>query len=199
MLPDPVLLDGSTQAAEKRPEYGMLGDFELPGDENVRDGKVGGSQNGSENGEQSEKQGGGGATAQSQAQPGGKGDQQPDAAAKQGGGAEGAQDKAGQIGAGGPIAGQGDPNAKAEGMQVKDLQGENAGAGGETGQKPQQMAIGDSAMRIKPVPNAPSVVGAQPAGQTQQMEKAIGRGAVSPSGNNTNKGAEKGRVMPSGL
>ena len=41
-LPDPTLLDGSSQAAEKKSEQGMIGDFELPGDENVKDGKVGG-------------------------------------------------------------------------------------------------------------------------------------------------------------
>lgn len=200
VLPDPLLLDGSAQPAEKRSEMGMIGDFELPGDENVRDGKVGGAQGGSENGQESEKQGGGGSNSQSQTPPGGKGAQAPDAAAKPGGGgAEGAQDKVGQIGAGGPIAGQGDPNAKAEGIQVNELQGDPSGGAGEVGQKPQQMAIGDSAMRIKTIPNAPSVVGAQPAGQTQQMEKAIGKGAVAPTGNNTNKGAEKGRVMPSGL
>src|SRR5205814_10734655 len=43
-LPDPALLDGSTQPAEKKPEQGMLGEFELPGDDNVRNGKVGGQQ-----------------------------------------------------------------------------------------------------------------------------------------------------------
>src|SRR5688500_8073180 len=44
-LPDPALLDGSTLPVEKRPEHGMVGDFELPGDENARSGKVGGPQN----------------------------------------------------------------------------------------------------------------------------------------------------------
>src|SRR5687767_1384014 len=44
VLPDPVLLDGSTQPPEKKSEYGMIGDFELPGDENVKNGKVGGAQ-----------------------------------------------------------------------------------------------------------------------------------------------------------
>src|SRR5687768_9160816 len=44
VLPDPVLLDGSSQPAEKRPEHGMVGDFELPGDENAKTGRVGGPQ-----------------------------------------------------------------------------------------------------------------------------------------------------------
>src|SRR5581483_2066106 len=43
-LPDPVLLDGSAQPAEKKPEHGMLGEFELPGDDNATGGKVGGQQ-----------------------------------------------------------------------------------------------------------------------------------------------------------
>src|SRR3954469_8208711 len=51
-LPDPALLDGSTQPAEKKPETGMIGDFELPGDENVRNGKVGGQQGGQPGGQQ---------------------------------------------------------------------------------------------------------------------------------------------------
>jgi hypothetical protein len=41
-LPDPALLDGSTLPPEKKNEFGMVGDFELPGDENVRSGRVGG-------------------------------------------------------------------------------------------------------------------------------------------------------------
>src|SRR5688500_8283435 len=45
VLPDPVLLDGSTATPEKKTEHGMIGEFELPGDENVRNGKVGGPQN----------------------------------------------------------------------------------------------------------------------------------------------------------
>lgn len=56
VLPDPALLDGSANPAEKRSEHGMIGDFELPGDENARSGKVGGGQPG---------------------QPGGQGGQQP--------------------------------------------------------------------------------------------------------------------------
>src|ERR1700753_2836753 len=53
-LPDPVLLDGSNQPAEKKPDYGMLGEFEIPGDENSKSGKVGGQQ------DPNQKGGGGG-------------------------------------------------------------------------------------------------------------------------------------------
>src|ERR1043165_8702665 len=72
-LPDPALLDGSAMPQEKRPEQGMLGDFELPGDDNVRNGKVGGPQ------QQNPQQGGGG-QQQMQGLPqmgGGGGPQQP--------------------------------------------------------------------------------------------------------------------------
>ena len=40
LLPDPTLLDGSTMPAEKKSEQGMIGDFELPGDENAKSGKI---------------------------------------------------------------------------------------------------------------------------------------------------------------
>ena len=43
-LPDPALLDGSTQLPEKKSEYGMLGEFEIPGDENSKCDKVGAQQ-----------------------------------------------------------------------------------------------------------------------------------------------------------
>ena len=58
VLPDPILLDGSNQPAEKKSEYGMIGDFELPGDENAsRNGKVGGGSGGKGGGNE-EGQGG---------------------------------------------------------------------------------------------------------------------------------------------
>ena len=134
------------------------------------------------------------------------------AAMPQGGGAAGGQPQAGQEppkgGApGGPGGGQNDPNAKAEGIQVAELQtDESAGPAGQGGapdpntKKPQPVAIGDPARQIKPAANAPGVVGAQvPAGNTQQMEKATGGAAKRSSGNSGNKGVERGRVMPAGL
>src|SRR5215216_2911462 len=77
-LPDPILLDGSTQQAEKKSEHGMIGEFELPGDENVRSGKVGGPQNpnagaagGQNNMPMGMPQGGGGGGPQGQQPPSG--------------------------------------------------------------------------------------------------------------------------------
>jgi hypothetical protein len=198
-LPDPALFDGSTLAPEKKSEYGMLGDFELPGDENAKGDKVGGQQQG----------GGGGGQPDPKAGQGGQGGMPPLGIPP---GAGGGQAQSGQQppknGApGGPGGGQNDPNAKAEGIQVAELKTDEsagpAGGGGESdpnSQKPKPVAIGDPTRQIKPAANAPGVVGAQTtAGQTQQMEKAVGGSGKASPGNNSNKGVEKGRAMPAGL
>src|SRR5437868_4981657 len=95
-LPDPALLDGSTLPAEKKSEQGMIGDFELPGDDNARTGKVGGQQspNGAAGGQSNNMpmgmpQGGGGPQGQQQQQGGGAaGAQAAQAGQQQGGGAQ---------------------------------------------------------------------------------------------------------------
>jgi hypothetical protein len=186
VLPDPVLLDGSGMPAEKRPEQGMLGEFELPGDENARSGRVGGAQT------PPGEQGGGTSPPPENTAGGGSSSGQPQN--------PGTTPPPRNVAGGGP-AGPNDPNAKAEGMQVGQLQGES-GPGGPEGlaSKPQAVSIGDSAMQIKTVQNAPGVVGAAvPAGQTQQMEKKVGGGRGSTSVQGGRNAAEKGRAMPSGL
>ncbi len=159
-LPDPALLDGSALQAEKRPEHGMIGDFELPGDDNSRSGKAGGPPGQPGRGGQQQQQdpsisvsipglpmplpssgGAGGAPTP----PSGLNLPDPTKQGSQGG-AQGGQDSAGAIppaggeqgAAGGQQAGgpqspggaSGGPAGKPEGMQVGGLQGE-AGAGGE--------------------------------------------------------------------
>lgn len=206
-LPDPVLLDGSALPAEKKSEQGMLGEFELPGDDS-RNGKVGGPQ-----GQQGQSQ-----QAMGLPQMGGGGGAQSQAAMPQGGAPGGAQNsqaggaqsanqpnQAGQ-GTGGELGGPADPNAKAEGVQVGQLQTDpNAGGQSEVqlGPKPQAVAIGDSAMQIKTVNNAPGVVGTSvPAGSTQQMEKAVGGGKGGSGAPVSGKGGnatERGRAIPAGL
>jgi hypothetical protein len=222
-LPDPALLDGSAQAAEKRPDYGMLGQFEIPGDENSKSGKVGGQQpppgqQGGGGGQQGQQGGQGGMSGMPPMQGGGgggaAGQQSPQGMPPQGGGGGAAGDQSMNIppGGGGGLPG-GKPvdpsqaNGQGGGTQVSELKTDAANAGGVMGAggepnaaKPQQVALGDPAMQIKGVANAPSVVGAsQPAGQTQQMEKAVGQAAKGSAGDNTNKGVEKGRVVPAGL
>jgi hypothetical protein len=116
---------------------------------------------------------------------------------QQGGGDQQAQGSAGNA-----PAGEQDPNAKAGGMQVAQLETDpNAGdqGGAETGPKPQPVAIGDKAMQIKSVTNAPGIVGTQQPSTAQQMEKQVGGGKGStavPAGRNA---AERGRAIPAGL
>ncbi len=202
-LPDPALLDGSNHPAEKRPEYGMVGDFELPGDENARNGRVGGPQNQQQS--QQEGQGQGGASGMGMppiAGGGGQGQQPavppPPTIPQAGGGSEGPENP---DAAGKQVAGSGDQNGQPRGQQVAELQGQGGGPEqGEIGEKPQQVSIGDSAMQIQTVANAPSVVGQQQqSGKSQQHEKTTGTGGKAPAGSNSNRGAERGQVMPAGL
>lgn len=205
-LPDPGLLDGSAQPAEKRPDYGMVGDFELPGDENARNGRVGGppqppgQQQGNGAGIPGPSAGlpipslpsGGGAA------PGSPIPQIPNPLAQQGQGAGGGPEN--PAAAGKQAEGAGQQGAGPQGQQVGQLTGEGGGPEqGEIGNKPQQVSIGDSAMQIKTVANPATVVGGQQAGQTQQHEKTPGTGGKGPSGSNSNKGVERGRTMPAGL
>lgn len=225
-LPDPALLDGSTQAAEKKDEYGMLGQFEIPGDANSKSDKVGGQkgrpggggqQNPNEPGIQISIPGLPGLPLPQGAAAGaggggiglpGLGLPQPGA---QGGGGSPSLEipQPGQPGGGGLPGGKPvDPsqaNGQGGGTQVAELKTDEANAGGVGGgepnaPKPGQVSIGDPAMQIKGVQNAPGIIGgAVPAGQTQQMEKAVGSAAKGSTGDNTNKGVEKGRVVPAGL
>lgn len=218
-LPDPALLDGSKQVAEKKSEHGMLGEFELPGNDGPQGGersdKVGGQQGqpgvsasvglpsaGSAGGQQGGQQG-----QQGGAAGGLPGMQSAGAEAGAAGGQPGSPPPNGQQGgAGSPgsIA-AGDQNGQQGGTQVGQLQtpeGVTDGQGGPggPGEKPKQIALGDSGMRINTLPSSAGVVGNQQAGPTQNHEKGTGTGGgQGPSGNGTNKGVEKGRVMPAGL
>lgn len=221
-LPDPVLLDGAGQPAEKRSEIGMLGEFEVPGEENARDGKVGG-QSGGASGQTAGPQSAGAAAAGAQsgglpAMGGASGAGAQAAGGAQAGGAAGAPGSApggeqaggaggapgGEPGAvnagGGPIAGGGDPAAKADGVQVGGLSGDGSPQGAVAGGKPSKVAIGDAAMRIETGPPVPGVVGTQlPPGPVQQHEKGTGSGGKGAAGAGGNRGVERGRSIPSGL
>jgi hypothetical protein len=204
-LPDPILLDGSTHPAEKKSEYGMIGDFELPGDENARNGRVGGPQ---AQGQQTpgQQQGGGGGGLPLGLPPTGGGGPQ----GQQQGGLQPPPQLGGPQGpqnpnAGGKaVEGAGDPNAKAEGIQVAQLGGEASGTpppGEQSASKPQPVAIGDSAMQIQTAANTPGVVGNQQqvAPNTQQHEKGTGSGGKGPTATGGTNRVEKGRTIPAGL
>jgi hypothetical protein len=202
-LPDPALLDGSALEPEKRPEHGMLGEFEMGGDENAKSDKVGGESSGPPPPP-------GGASAPSAIDlktqiPKSGGGASADAAPEAPSGGAASEGPAGGAGSNQPGL-KNDPNAKAEGMQVGELKSD--GAGGQSGQsapspnKPQQVALGDSAMQIKPQNPAPGVVGAQqlPQGKdTPQQYDTKTPGGGKQSGGSGNQGVEKGRVMPSGI
>ena len=196
-LPDPALLDGSKAAAEKKGEFGMIGDFELPGEEDGKKDKAGGAGAGEPEKQQAQSGGSGQSGAGGQAgQPGvaGTGKQGPQG---QGAGPEGKEGPGGS-----PTAG--DPNAKPEGMKVAQLGGDASGAAGAEGgpQKPPQVAIGDAAMRIPQNQQAMSgVVGAQQAANqnTQVYEKGTGTGGKGPTGKQSPNRTEKGRSIPAGL
>lgn len=198
VLPDPALLDGAPFPAEKRAERGMLGEFEIEGKEptNTTD-KVGGS-SAQQGGQQSANMpamptaGGGGQTAQNS-----QDNQQQNAG--------GAQEQNAQNGQGGgkPLD-QNDPNAKAEGIAVANLETSEGALAQDAGApaKPNNMQIGDAAMQISTLPPAamPDVVGVPQAttGTPQQFEKPVAGGGRQSSGNRSG-GAEKGRNMPPGI
>lgn len=201
-LPDPVLLDGSAHPAEKKSEHGMVGDFELPGDENVRNGRVGGSQAQGQ-GQQQPSQGG---MPMGLPQAGGGGQQPPQGGqppSQAGGGGQQPPGPENPNAAGNQVAGAGEAGAKPEGIQVAQLGGEASGnqQGGGTGEKPPPVAIGDSAMRIQTSASSPAVVGSQQqaAPNTQQHEKGTGTGGKGPAATGGTNRVEKGRSIPAGL
>lgn len=207
VLPDPALLDGSGFPADKKSETGMIGDFELPGDENARNGRVGGPQGpGSGAGTQEGQTPGGGggagvgAGAPSSTSSGGPaGLKAPDPLAQQQG--EGAGGSNAAQGAGGSQGAEGQQGGLAEGRQVSSLGGEGGGPEQGAISKPQTIGIGDPAMQIKTTANAPSVVGGTVGGGQgqQQHERTTGTGGKQATGTNSNKGSERGRAIPAGL
>ena len=183
ILPDPALLDGSAHAPEKRSALGMVGDFELPGDEKARSEKVGASALPSGQPEPETAGEGGGSV------PGKGGDRSGPEASKPGGMAPAV-----------PPAGSGD---QAQGIQVAELKGDAPAASTESKApgRPSAMAIGDQAMRIPQQPGKSGVVGTQQVANvnTQDYEKGTGTGGKGPVNKGGPNRTEKGRVIPSGL
>lgn len=190
-LPDPALLDGSKEAAEKRPEYGMIGNFELPGQEEAKSDRVGSTGEPLPTGGQSaaaaaaSASASGSATAAAAAQ----------AAAAGGGGSQ-------------QIQAQGAADAVAEGTQAASLSDPSGGAAASQSQgtvsKPGDVKIGDASLQIKTLPaaSATSVVGLEPQAkgkETPQSYDPKTPGGGKQSGGRGNQGVEKGKVMPSGL
>jgi len=228
VLPDPALLDGAKLAPDKYPEYGMIGDFEMPGDDvtdPAQNQRVGVSKpnqteptaGGNAKMDPNQKGGGGDASQPKADQAGGGGDAQSKSGAS--GGAEqaksdksgsgssgssgGGSNTAGGTKAGGKSPGRNDPNAKAEGVQVGELKIDDSVANSpeiNASGVPVEIGIGDSTMAIKPVAApATTTAGAQSAGNTQQSNKTGGPAQGGAGGSSGNRGAERGKTMPSGL
>lgn len=172
-IPDPVLFDGSKMEPEKRPDRGMLAEFELPGGENPSE-RVGGPSGGEPGGEEEGEEGGGG----------------------------GAQREQSAMAAGrSPV--ENDPNAKAEGASAENLQipeGAQADQSAAQASKPRDVSLGDAAMQIQTAAQQ-NTVGSQQQQQaatnTQQYEKGAAQG--NQKGDNNNRGLERGQAVPQGL
>jgi hypothetical protein len=227
-IPDPTLLDGSTHPVEKKSEYGMIGEFELPGNENANGGKVGGPQvemsvSGINTGLMGLPQiagGGGGApsvglpslglpdpsAASSGPPPGGLG-QLPSINTSLPNGQPAGQGQPGPqnpSAAGNPVGAAGSPGMEVEGVQVAQMGGPPSGAaGGAVTGKPQAIAIGDRGMQIQQPALPPGVVGVQPKvladGHIQQHEKQTGTGGKPPTAPQGPGRIEKGQAIPAGL
>lgn len=172
IIPDPDLLDGSTQEAEKHPLYGMLSEIEMGEKEGGKTGQISPESGEAGSGEKKEKGGGG---------------KNPPAQPPEG------QGKDAKIPEG--------PEAPAEGVQVADLkvpEGATSGGGEKNSGKPRDLQIGDATLQIQTQgKNAPNVVGVENS-ISQQYEKKVPAG-VPLGGDNRNRGVEKGRVVPKGL
>ena len=217
VLPDPAIFDGSALAPEKKAEHGMLGEFELPGDENATSGKVGGQQ------PPPQGRGGGGPPPPppivSIPLPGLPGMSGAGGLPSQGSGSSILSDPT-KMGSGG--AGQADPTA----LPNPNSGGDGAApAGGETSStvgsdvqggapgsvqggapatgvtKPKPVVIGDPSRQIKTSAPIPGVVGASTAtGPVIPTDKSgLPSGGKGSPGENANRGVEKGRAMPAGL
>ncbi len=172
IIPDPDLLDGSTQEAEKHPLYGMLSEIEM--------GEKDGGKTGQISPESGEAGSGGGKGK-------GGGGKNPPPQPPEG------QGKEAKVPEG--------PEAPAEGVQVADLkvpEGATSGGAGKSSGKPRDLQIGDATLQIQTQgKNAPNIVGVE-SSSSQQYEKKVPSGA-SPIGGDRKGGAEKGRVVPKGL
>jgi hypothetical protein len=205
-LPDPALLDGSKLEADKYPDYGMIGEFELPGNEITEPGQN--QRVGAPDPKLAEPVAGGGAARMDPNQKSGGGQSNSEQA---GAGGQSESDKPGGGGnnpaaanakAGGQTPAGNDPNAKAEGIQVGELKVDESVAAAkpiEVTGVPIAIGVGDSAMAIKPVAAAAGLTGTESAGNTQQAGKETGGNSGSTGGGGANRGAERGKTMPSGL
>lgn len=157
--PDPDLFDGSKMEAEKRQEYGMIGDFEMPGSDTPDNSQAGGQQGQpgqqQQGGPQAASPAGGGASGAQQQQQGGAGGAQQ-AAAAGGGGGGGDQSIAQNDAAAGGGGDQGQEGAQGAGGAAGGKSGAAGGKGGKGGSGPAGKAEGMQAAGLSGPQNAAS-------------------------------------------
>ena len=216
-LPDPDLFDGSKFEKEKRPETGMIGEFEMPGSDD-QNSKVGGNPGEAGGNQAPPKPGAAGAAGAAGATSGGGAPSTPGSEQAGGGGSVENSGAAGAVGgaldqskptSSSGQAGAGDPNAKAEGVAADRLEGGGAGgaaaaqkaAGQGNKSKSSASKIGSAELRIEALPESDKdVVGREAApGGTQGSNRDMPAGKGGQGSNNQNKGVEKGKVIPKGL
>lgn len=174
--PDPALFDGSKLEPEKRPDQAMLAEFEVPGEENPQQQRIAQSDAG---------ESGGGGSPQEQAEAGGA---PPEGQQQSGGGSPPEQN---------------DPAARPEGIQVANLEipegidPASQDSAPPPSSKPADVSLGDATMQIQTVGAPPASASQQQVTNTQQYEKGAAQG--NQTGDNRNRGAERGQSVPSGL
>jgi hypothetical protein len=159
VLPDPTLFDGSVPGMqqEKRQERGMLGEFEIEGQDNKNAKTVGGRPGQPKQSSSGKQQPQSGQQQQSGGQSAGAQDQQ-----QQGGGAQGQQ--GGQGGQGGQQGGQGGQGGQQGGQGGAGQMGQPGGAGGTSGASMQ-------------IPGAEGMGGGAAGGEQSQGGQSGGGGA----------------------
>jgi len=203
-LPDPTLLLGSDYPPDEYPEYGMIGTFDLPGDNSTGpQDQVSGAGNPvpdqTGNGAPQDQQN----VGQGSGNPGNaENSQQPPAGGEPGGSQPTGEEAVASSEEGsGAASEESEANAIAQGVQVAEL---IMDGNFEQGDPPppsnsaQNVSIGDSAMVIQSSTAQSDVVGSIPAGNTQQADRQVAGGGAGVT-NSTNRGTERGSDMPEGL
>lgn len=180
VLPDPDLFDGSQLPPEKQPEFGMLGEFELPGGDERTD-RVG-------------------------LPPLPLPSLFPQTGEAGGGGLPGLPSLLPSTGSGSSslsiptLESGGNAAAEPAGIRAQELKGGQAMEAGEQPVgKPRNIGFGDASLQIEPAGSSAGVqeiVGTEAEAGTRQYKKPTAQGQQS---NPANTGVEKGRTMPSGL
>lgn len=116
------------------------------------------------------------------------------------GGPQGSAEEPSSSGSGGPPPEATDPNAKAEGIEVANLEipeGAEPVPQSAGPEKPKEISLGDATMQIQTAPQSADGGGQAAPSNSDQLQKGSAKG--NQSSDNRNRGVERGRAIPSGL